>query len=78
LATRKRITIFTEPLQKWRFFNLKICAKMNKTTTKVKLLLQKNTQEEVSVMIGISRNTLLKRLQKDDWKVSEISHIQKL
>ncbi len=51
---------------------------MNKTTTKVKLLLQKNTQEEVSVMIGISRNTLLKRLQKDDWKVSEISHISKL
>ncbi len=51
---------------------------MNKTTTKVKLLLQKNTQEEVSLMIGISRNTLLKRLQKDDWKVSEISHISKL
>jgi len=51
---------------------------MNKTTTKVKLLLQKNTQEEVSAMIGISRNTLLKRLQKNDWKVSEISHIDKL
>ena len=51
---------------------------MNKTTTKVKLLLQTNTQEEVSAMIGISRNTLLKRLQKNDWKVSEISHISKL
>jgi len=51
---------------------------MNKTTTKVKLLLQMHTQEEVSEMIGISRNTLYKRLKLNNWKVSEISHISKL
>lgn len=51
---------------------------MNKTTTKVKLLLQTNTQEEVSEMIGISRNTLLKRIQKNDWKISEIFLIKSL
>jgi len=70
--------IFTEPLQKWRFFNLKICAKMNKTTTKVKLLLQTNTQEEVCEMIGISRNTLYSRLKDNKWKVSEIHLISSL
>jgi len=51
---------------------------MNKTTTRVKLLLQKNTYEEVSKMIGISRTTLYKRLQKSDWKVSEIFLIKNL
>lgn len=51
---------------------------MNKTTTAVKNLLQKYTKEEVSQMIGISRPTLDTRLQKNNWKVSEISHISKL
>lgn len=51
---------------------------MNKTTTKVKLLLQKETYEEVAEKIGISRPTLYTRLKKNNWKVSEISHISKL
>jgi DNA invertase Pin-like site-specific DNA recombinase len=51
---------------------------MNKTTTKVKRLLQLYTYEEMANMIGISRTTLYKRLQFNDWKVSEISHIEKL
>jgi len=51
---------------------------MNKTTTKVKLLLQTKTQEDVSKLIGISRNTLYVRLQKSNWKVSEIYLISKL
>jgi predicted DNA-binding transcriptional regulator AlpA len=51
---------------------------MNKTTTKVKRLLQLYTYEEMANMIGISRTTLYKRLQCNDWKVSEISHIEKL
>ena len=51
---------------------------MNKTTTKIKLILQTNTYEEVAEKIGISRTTLYKRLQCNDWKVSEISHIEKL
>jgi predicted DNA-binding protein (UPF0251 family) len=51
---------------------------MNKTTIKVKLLLQTNTQEEVCEMIGISRNTLYARLKDNKWKVSEIFLISKL
>ena len=51
---------------------------MNKTTTKAKLLLQKYTYEEVAERIGISRTTLYKRLQRDDWKVSEIHLISTL
>jgi len=51
---------------------------MNKTTTKVKLLLQTNTQEEVCEMIGISRNTLYSRLKSNKWKVSEIHLIHTL
>lgn len=50
----------------------------NKTTTKVKLLLQSNTYEEIAEKIGISRTTLYKRLQCNDWKVSEIFLISKL
>ena len=48
---------------------------MNKTTTKVKLLLQTSTYEEIAEKIGISRTTLYKRLQCNDWKVSEIALI---
>ena len=51
---------------------------MNKTTTKAKLLLQTSTYEEVAEKIGISRTTLYKRLQLNDWKVSEIYLISKL
>jgi len=51
---------------------------MNATTTKVKLLLFKYTKEELSIMIGISRPTLDTRLEKENWKKSEISHIAKL
>lgn len=51
---------------------------MNKTTTKIKLLLQTSTYEEVAEIIGISRTTLYKRLQCNDWKVSEIHLISTL
>lgn len=51
---------------------------MNKTTTKVKLLLQTSTYEEIADSIGISRTTLYKRLQLNDWKVSEIYLISKI
>lgn len=51
---------------------------MNKTTIKVKLLLQTNTYEEIAEKIGISRTTLYKRLQLNDWKVSEIFLINNL
>ena len=51
---------------------------MNKTTTKVKLLLQTSTYEEIAEIIGISRTTLYKRLQCNDWKVSEIALITTL
>lgn len=48
---------------------------MNKTTTKIKLLLQNMTYEEVAEKIGISRPTLYARLSKNNWKVSEIHFI---
>ena len=51
---------------------------MNKTTIKVKLLMQTNTHEEVAEMIGISRNTLYKRLQTNKWKTLEIFKISTL
>ena len=51
---------------------------MNKTTTKIKLLLQTSTYEEVAEIVGISRTTLYKRLQCNDWKVSEIHLISTL
>lgn len=51
---------------------------MNKTTIKVKLLLQSKNYEEVAESIGISRTTLYKRLRCNDWKVSEIFLISKL
>lgn len=51
---------------------------MNKTTIKVKLLLQRYTYEEMADIIGISRTTLYKRLQCNDWKVSEIHLISTL
>ena len=54
------------------------CTEMNKTTTKIKLLLQTSTYEEVAEIIGISRTTLYKRLQCNDWKVSEIHLISTL
>ena len=51
---------------------------MNKTTTKIKSLLQTSTYEEVAEIVGISRTTLYKRLQCNDWKVSEIHLISTL
>ena len=51
---------------------------MNKTTTKIKLLLQTSTYEEVAEIVGISRTTLYKRIQCNDWKVSEIHLISTL
>ena len=51
---------------------------MKNTTQIVQRLLLKHTKEELSIMIGISRPTLDSRLEKENWKKSEISHIAKL
>ena len=48
------------------------------TTQKIKKTLSKKTKEEVSKMIGISRPTLDARLTFNNWKITEISHIEKI
>lgn len=48
------------------------------TTQKIKKLLIEKTKDEVSKMIGISRPTLDARLSFNNWKITEISHIEKL
>jgi response regulator of citrate/malate metabolism len=48
------------------------------TTQKIKRRLQFFTFEEVAKEIGISRTTLYKRLQCNDWKKSEIVLIKLL
>lgn len=45
---------------------------------KIKKRLIDKTKEEVSKELGISRPTLDARLSFHTWKVSEISHIEKL
>ena len=45
-------------------------------TLKVKKKLSFETQEDICKKIGISRPTLNARLQKSNWKVSEIYLIQ--
>jgi len=47
-------------------------------TQKVKKRIQESSKEEVAKEIGISRPTLDARIQWHTWKISEISHIQKL
>lgn len=47
-------------------------------TQKIKKLLQYKTKDEVSKQLGISRPTLDARLSFHRWKISELTHIQKL
>jgi len=48
------------------------------TTQKVKRLRSKSTDDELAGKIGISKPTLYTRLQKNNWKKSEIHLIQTL
>lgn len=41
-------------------------------------LRQHNTDEEVAKMLAISKPTMYTRLKKNNWKVTELSHIEKL
>lgn len=50
----------------------------HETTNKVLRLISLSTKEEVAKKIGIARPTLDSRLRFHTWKVSEISHIEKL
>jgi len=47
-------------------------------TQKIKKRLQIKTKDEVSKELGISRPTLDSRLQWHTWKISELTHIEKL
>lgn len=47
-------------------------------TQRIKRKLVFETQEEICKKIGISRPTLKNRLEKNNWKVSEIFLIEKL
>ena len=47
-------------------------------TQKIKKRLFEKTKDEVSKELGISRPTLDFRLQNNNWKISEITHIKSL
>ena len=47
-------------------------------TQKVKRRIDTKTKDEVAKEIGISRPTLDVRLKWHNWKISEITHIEKL
>jgi len=47
-------------------------------TQKIKKRLFEKTKEEVAKELGISRPTLDARLLYHTWKISEITHIEKL
>jgi hypothetical protein len=47
-------------------------------TNRVKRKLNFQTQEEICKKLGITRPTLNARLQKNNWKISEIYAIEKL
>jgi predicted DNA-binding protein (UPF0251 family) len=47
-------------------------------TQRVKRKLSFQTQEEICKKIGISRPTLATRLERNNWKVSELFAIEKL
>lgn len=48
------------------------------TTSKVLRIRNLNTDDETAKIIGVSKNTMYSRLKKHNWKVTEISHIEKL
>lgn len=48
------------------------------TTIKIQKLREKNTDDEICVLIGISKPTLYTRLNRHNWKLSETTHIKKL
>lgn len=47
-------------------------------TQKIKKRLQFKTKEEVAKELGVSRPTLDARLSFHTWKLSELTHIEKL
>lgn len=47
-------------------------------TQKVKKRIQLSTKDEVAKELGISRPTLDARISYHNWKVSELTHIEKL
>ena len=47
-------------------------------TSKVQRLRTKETDDDVCKKIGISKPTLYVRLKTHNWKITEISHIEKL
>lgn len=48
------------------------------TTQKVQKIRFKYSDEETATKIGMSRNTMYKRLKSHNWKITEISHIEKI
>jgi len=57
---------------------------MNKKTTKLEITqkVQKIrftcSDEETAAKIGMSRNTMYKRLKSHNWKITEITHIESI
>jgi transcriptional regulator of acetoin/glycerol metabolism len=47
-------------------------------TKKVQILLSKYVHEDVAKKIGVSRNTMYKRIVLHNWKKTEITHIESL
>jgi len=47
-------------------------------TSKVQKLRHYNTDDEVCKKLGISKPTLYVRLKTHNWKITELSHIEKL
>jgi len=47
-------------------------------TSKVQRLRHYDTDDNICKKIGISKPTLYVRLKTNNWKISEITHIQKL
>lgn len=48
------------------------------TTQKVQKIRFKYSDEDTAVKIGMSRNTMYKRLKSHNWKITEISHIESI
>lgn len=47
-------------------------------TSKVQKMRHYNTDDEVCKKLGITKPTLYVRLKTNNWKITELSHIEKL
>jgi len=47
-------------------------------TLKVQKLRNYNTDDDVCKLLGISKPTFYVRIKKHNWKITELSHIEKL